>query len=103
MATYRKIKKRNTRKLSLKGFTIILVSLAIFAYLASSIFVSSITNSLTMDIQNMTNEISNLKNENQSLNIEIQSLQDKERVYLIAQESGMNQNQDNIVSVVVED
>jgi len=56
-----------------------------------------------MDIQNMTNEISNLKNENQSLSIEIQSLQDKERVYLIAKESGMNQNQDNVVSVVVED
>jgi len=103
MATLKKSIKRKPRKLSLKGFTIIFFSVAMFVYLISSIFVSSMTNSLTMDIQNMTNEINNLKNENQSLSIEIQGLQDKERVYLIAKESGMNQNQDNVVSVVVED
>jgi len=104
MATLRtKPKRKNKRKLSFRGFSIIFFTIAVFAYLASSIFVSSMTNSLTMDIQNMTNEIANLKSENQSLSIEIQSLQNKERVYLIAQESGMNQNQDNVVSVVVEE
>ena len=57
---------------------------------------------LTIKIQKMTDELNTLKNDNQNLNFEIQSLENKDRVYVIAQAANMNQTQDNIVSVIGE-
>ena len=55
--------------------------------------------SLTMQIQNMNYESETIKIENQKLSIEIQTLQNKDRVYTIAQDAGLEQNQDNVVSI----
>ena len=56
-------------------------------------------NSLTMQIQNMNYESETIKTENEKLSIEIQTLQNKDRVYTIAQDAGLEQNQDNVVSI----
>ena len=73
---------------------------AYVAMMASSLIVGTFNTSLTINIQKMNNEIEVLKGENEKLNIEISSLQNKDRVYVIAQAADMNQNQANIVSVV---
>ena len=52
-----------------------------------------------MKIQNMNNQINDLRADNQKLNVEIASLENKDRIYMIAQDAGLNQNQDNIISI----
>lgn len=52
-----------------------------------------------MEIQSKQAQIDNLKVENQQLTIEIQNLQNKERIYTIAEESGLVQNQDNVINI----
>ena len=52
-----------------------------------------------MEIQSKKAQIDNLKIENQQLNIEIQNLQNKERIYTIAEQSGLVQNQDNVINI----
>ena len=96
MAKLRK-RKRKTSKLS--KFAFAFFSLALISLLACSLFVGSYNTSLTIDIQKMTNEIELLKAENEKLTIEISTLQNKDRVYVIAQDAGLNQNQDNIISI----
>ena len=50
------------------------------------------------NIQKAQNEAETLRIENQKLSIEIQTLQNKERIYTIAQDAGLEQ-QSNIVSI----
>lgn len=94
-----KIVRRTKRKLRFEAFAFILLALAIVTTLFSNLFIGSMQNSLTMQIQNMNYESETIKIENQKLSIEIQTLQNKDRVYTIAQDAGLEQNQDNIVSI----
>ncbi|MDO4500654.1 MAG: hypothetical protein Q4B60_05195 [Erysipelotrichaceae bacterium] len=96
MAKLRKIRRR---KLRLNAFAFLFFSLSLLSLLACSLFVGTMNTSLTMKIQNMNNEISQLKAENAKLSIEICGLENKDRVYVIAQDAGLNQNQDNIISI----
>lgn len=93
-----KIRKRR-RKVRFEGVCLLFFALMFIIWLASALFVNTINASLTIEIQNKTNEINLLKNENKDLNIEIQTLQNKDRVYLLAQTAGLDQNQDNIVAL----
>ena len=68
-------------------------------YFVCSIYLKSYNNSLASEIQSKTLEIENLKQENQQLTIDIQTLQNKDRVYTIAENSGLHQNQDNIINI----
>ena len=52
-----------------------------------------------MEIQNTANRISELKAENEKINISISSLENKERVYTVASDAGLDQNQDNLISL----
>lgn len=52
-----------------------------------------------MKIQKMNEEIDLITKENQTLNYEIQNLENKDRVYEIAQTADMGQISDNIISV----
>ncbi len=67
-----------------------------------TLFTNSKNTELTIKIQEKNIELASLRNENTSINIEIQSLENKDRVYVIAQAANMNQIQDNVVSVVGE-
>jgi len=77
-------------------------TLALISLMLTSLFVKTQNASLTMKIQQLNAEVAALKNDNQSINIEIQSLENKDRVYVIAQAANMNQTQENIVSVLGE-
>lgn len=94
-----KIRRRKRKVSKLWKFSVFLFSLALLSLLASSLIVGTFNTSITIDIQKMNNEIEVLKNENEKLNIEISSLQNKDRVYVIAKDAGLNQNQDNIISI----
>ena len=93
-----KIVKRK-RRLRLEALAAIMMTLALFLQMVSSLFINTKNTSLTMQIQRMNNEIASLKSENQNLNIEIQTLQNKERVYVIAKSAGLSFHEDNVVSV----
>ena len=52
-----------------------------------------------MKIQKMSEEAEMLKSINQTLNYEIQSLENKDRVYAVAQAAQLDQVTENIISV----
>ena len=92
--------RRRKRKTSLfNKFAVLTFSLAFICFLISSLFVATYNQSLTISIQKMNNEISSLKAENERLNIQIASLENKDRVYVIAQDAGLDQIQDNVISI----
>lgn len=97
-----KIIKKKRRKLRLQGFAIILFSIALLSWLATTLFVNTINASLTMKIQQLNEELASLTEENQSLNFEIQSLENKDRIYEVAATANMDQIQDNIISIIGE-
>lgn len=64
-----------------------------------SIYIGSKDTTIAVDIQNMNSQVATLKSENQKLSIEIQTLQNKDRIYTIAKDAGLNQNEDNVISI----
>ena len=97
-----KIIKKKKRKLKFQGFAIIVFSIAFIAWLGTTLFVNTINASLTMKIQKLNDDLAALTLENQTLNFEIQSLENKDRIYEVAQTANMDQIQDNIISIVGE-
>ena len=94
-----KIRRRKRRRSYLNMIAVIAVSFAFISLIISSLFIGTYNQSLTISIQKMNNEINALKAENERLNIEIASLENKDRVYVIAQDAGLDQNQDNVISI----
>ena len=90
-------KKRKTNKFN-QGATIFF-SFAVVVYLGVSLFVGTANTNLNMKIQNITNRISELKLENEKMSISISSLENKDRVYTMASDAGLDQNQDNLISL----
>lgn len=94
-----KIIKTKRRKLRLQGFAIILFSFALVAWLGTTLFVNTINASLTMKIQQMNDELATLTEQNQTLHFEIQDLENKDRIYEVASMTGLQQSQENIISL----
>lgn len=94
-----KIVKKKKRRLSLKGVAAISFSLSLIAWLISSLLINTINTSLIMKIQSMNDELAELKSVNQTLNYEIQSLENKDRIYEVAQAAMLDQVAENIISV----
>ena len=94
-----KLRRRKRKTSVLNKFAVLFFTVSLICLLGCSLFVGSYNTSLTIDIQKMSNEINSLKAENERLNIEISGLQNKDRVYVIAQDAGLYQNQDNIISI----
>ena len=94
-----RIVKRKRRRIRLSGFAVLFFSFALISWLATTLFVNTINASLTMKIQAMQDELAQLTTENQTLNFEIQNLENKDRIYEVAQTANMNQIQDNIISI----
>ena len=94
-----KIVKKKRRRLSFNGIAIIFFSLAVISWLITSLLVNTLNTSLTMKIQKMREEAEMLKSINQTLNYEIQSLENKDRVYAVAQAAQLDQVTENIISV----
>lgn len=94
MGKIRKRRLSSTTKVFMFYFAPCLV-----AYFICSIYLRSYNNSLVSDIQSKELQIDTLKQENQQLAIDIQTLQNKDRVYTIAENSGLQQNQNNIINI----
>ena len=94
-----KIVKKKRRRLSFNGIAIVLFTVALISWLLTSLLVNTVNTSLTMKIQTMNEELAQLKSENQTLNYEIQSLENKDRVFEVAQAADLDQLADNIISV----
>lgn len=92
--------KKKVRRATAYTISRFVFFLLLFVCLAAKLFINTRNTNLTIKIQEANTELMNIKNENASINIEIQSLENKDRVYVIAQAADMNQNQANIVSVV---
>lgn len=88
-----KIVKRRKRKV---WPVILLISLLVFR-IVSILVLSIITNQLTVSIQATENRIEELRSENNALRIDIQGLQNKDRIYTIANEEGMIQQNNTVV------
>ena len=91
-----RIVNKKRRKLK-KEFVFITVFL--LAYFGVVLFTNTLNTNLTMKIQKINEEIELITKENKTLNYEIQNLENKYRVYEIAQTADMGQINDNIISV----
>ena len=92
-----KIRKKRSSFVSKAVFIYFVLCLCF--YFLTSIFMKSSNNALSIDIQSKQTLIDNLKIENQQLSIDIQSLENKDRIYTIAENQGLVQNQDNIINI----
>ena len=94
-----KMVKRKRRRINLNGIAVVVFTFSLIAWLATSLLVNTINTSLTMKIQSMNEEIERLRTENQSLTYEINTLENKDRIYQIAQAADLYQDSNNIVAV----
>lgn len=97
-----KIVRRKKGKTKLRKFSVIFFSVALVAWVLTTLFVNTENASLTVKIQKMNDELAALNDQNQTLNFEIQNLENKDRIYEVAQTANMDQIQDNIISIIGE-
>jgi len=91
------VKKR--KKLRIERLAVLMLTLSAILALASSLFLRSYNNALTMKVQRAENEIASLKTENDAYRVAIQDLSNKERVLSIAEMEGLAMNQGNVVTI----
>lgn len=94
------VKNKKRRTFNLFGFTKILLVASVMLAIFSSVFVQTYNNSITVSIENINREADILQSQNNALNLEIQNLISKDRIYDIATEAGLSQNQNNVISIV---
>ena len=91
------VKKR--KKLRIERLAILMLTLSAVLALASSLFLRSYNNALTMKVQRAENQIAALKIGNDAYRVAIQDLSNKERVLSIAEMEGLAMNQGNVVTI----
>ncbi len=91
--------RKKRRKIDLLHVAEALFTLSLILLLATSLLINTMNTSLAMRIQAMQEEVDALKLENQSLRYDINTLQNKERVYALAEEADLYQDSDNIIAV----
>lgn len=98
MARIIKTKKKHQSRLYAIACGLFFCAMA--ACMIKTLFLNTIANGITVDIENINREVAVLESQNDALNLEIQNLMSKDRVYDIATEAGLSQNQNNVISVV---
>ena len=94
------VKTRTRRRINFQGFTLVLLVFSLMMAMFSTIFLHTYNNGITVSIENIKREATLLESQNNALNLEIQNLISKDRVYDIATEAGLSQNQGNVISIV---
>ena len=89
MAKKKNNKKKFKFRITMLGFSVIFFILALFAEVASSLWVNNKQIELTMEIQNMQAEIASIKKDNQLLENDITALKAPDRIYEIASAAGL--------------
>lgn len=95
----KKITRVKRRRLRIEGLCILSFSLAIVAWMFSSIFLRAYNVQLSVAIQQTQTEIVHLNQSIEILNVEIQNLSSKDRVMAIAKEAGLSVIQENVTIV----
>lgn len=95
----KKITRIKRKRIKIQGVLGLAFTLALFAYIASSIFLRAYNVQLSVQIQSVQSEIALLEQSNEVLSVEIQSLSSKERVMAIALDAGLSVNQENVVMI----
>lgn len=91
--------RKKRRRINLLHVAEALFTVSLILWLAASLLVNTVNTSLAMKIQAMQEEVDALKLENQSLRYDINTLQNKERIYALAEEADLYQDSDNIIAV----
>ena len=102
MARIVKVRKPAKRRIDLWHLSVIIFCASAAVYLMSSLFLRSLNNSLTVQIQETQKEISLLEMQNESINLEIARLASMDRVDEIASKNGLSRNTDNIIRIETE-
>ena len=92
---------RKKRTLRIERVAVALFVLACGLSLASSLFLRSFNNSLSMQVQKIESEIAALETENEAAQVAIQNLSTKDRVLSVATEEGLTINSVNVVTIAV--
>lgn len=95
----KKITRIKRKRIKIQGVLGLAFTLALFAYITSSIFLRAYNVQLSVQIQGVQSEIALLEQSNEVLSVEIQSLSSKERVMAIALDAGLSVNQENVVMI----
>ena len=93
------VRKNKPKKFKLVRFSYILFGFSVLLYLVSALFLRTINNSLSSEVQELQNKIAQIEQENEFKEIEIAQLSRRDRVDNIADENGLRMDEDNIITI----
>ncbi len=99
----KKKNKKSRKQFNLIGFTLIFCLCSGLFALSTRLFLRTANNTLSAKKQSIEREIAQIETQNDAIKVEIQTLSTRERVDNIANENGLSLNQDNIVTIAVND
>ncbi len=99
----KKKNKKSRKHMNLIGFTITFCLFSVGFGLSTRLFLRTVNNTLSAKKQSIEREIAQIETQNDAIKVEIQTLSTRERVDNIANENGLSLNQDNIVTIAVND
>lgn len=94
----KKITVKKKKRLNLASVASAVLTLSIFAFLVTTVFVRTMNQKISKDVQTMQRSIVETQVANESLNKQINELRNAERVGSIAKEAGLT-NTNSVVSV----
>lgn len=99
----KKKNKKSKKQINLIGFTLVFFLFSGAFALSTRLFLRTVNNTLSAKKQSIEREIAQIETQNDAIKVEIQTLSTRERVDNIANENGLSLNQDNIVTIAVND
>ena len=99
MAKIVRKKKKVKRTVNLLGVAVTMFFISSFLFLTSSLFLRSYNNSLTAQVQELQTKTAGLETQSEALKFEIQTLSTRERVDEMAANSGLSNQQENIITI----
>ena len=84
------------------GIAAVIFTVSLFVGSTMNLLINTVNTSLTMKIQAMNEELVALRSANQTLSYEINNLENKDRIYAVAEAADLDQVSDNIISVTGE-
>lgn len=87
------------RKIRYEGVIILLFVFSVTVNLFSALFINSINNNLTIQVQKKEASIKALISENETISVNIKELVNKDRVFAVAENNDMSIEQSNVIAI----
>lgn len=87
------------RKIRYEGVIILLFIFSVTVNLFSALFINSINNNLTIQVQKKEASIKALISENETISVNIKELVNKDRVFAVAENNDMSIEQSNVIAI----